>query len=992
MTILELVQKYEKNKDYYRSLKYNESQVRQDFLDPFFELLGWDLKNNLQKSYNEREVLLEEGLKDQNDDNTKKPDYTFRLFSFRKFFLEAKKPNVNIIDLPDPAKQVRRYGYTAKLTISLLSNFESLAIYDCSEEVNETDISSKARIKLYHYTEYFEKFEEIRELVGRNNVYNGNFDKTWSVIENKVNLYGIDKKFLNQINIWRLDLGKEIIRIKPLITEENLNDLVQSYLNSIIFLRVCEDRNIEKYKTLLNFSTTEDFNALINKFSLADRRYNSGLFSQKYKDEIIKNSQSVFWKIINSLYYPQSTYSFSVFSSDILGNIYEAFLSKKISNKGGTLQIIDKPENENRDVVTTPTNIIKDLIRETLIPFCSGKNDEEIFDIKIADIACGSGAFLLEAFQSLSDILIDYYVINDKSNLIETSLNTFKLKFSVKRKILENCIFGYDRDYNAVAAAKFGLLLKLLEDENENTLLQSSALLPNLDKNIIYANSLINFEYCSEKESSEINPYNFGSSKFDIILGNPPYMSIEDMKNITPLEIKLYKKYYLSAYKQFDKYFLFIERGISLLKENGYLGYIIPNKISKVGAGEKIRQYLIERRIVKKFINFGAIQLFSGKSTYTSLLICQNCSLEKIKYLEVNDYDEWKTRKIEDEDYNNIPYTKLKSDVWVLVPKSLESLYYKTVKKSQELSKIIGKENIYNGIQTSANNTYIHTPIKEDELYVYFKYKNKEWKIEKELTRPYYKTENKIENKLNPYKEFLSNSIVFYPYKKIKNKLEFISIEEMQKKYPEAFKFILTYKSELDNLKRNIMPKPKTSDEWYRYGRHQNLESCEVPQKIVVGVLSQGNKYALDFKQTLISSGGTAGYCNIVVPENSKYSIFYLQAVLNSKYMEWIASIYGEIFSGGFIARGTKVLNRLPIREINFDDERDKEIHDIIAKKQKTLIDLKKQIDNNKDDIRIITQIERKFDIIEAELKNCLKILYDLGDEDVKIPIISELY
>ena len=143
-----LVDKYHANRNNYIKPAYNETQLRTDFLDPFFSILGWDINNTGSKPTNEREVLLEEALKENASSNTKKPDYTFRLFSERKFFLEAKKPNVKIETENNPAKQVRRYGFTAKLKISVLSNFEYLAIYDCSQKVQEDDQVQKSRIKL----------------------------------------------------------------------------------------------------------------------------------------------------------------------------------------------------------------------------------------------------------------------------------------------------------------------------------------------------------------------------------------------------------------------------------------------------------------------------------------------------------------------------------------------------------------------------------------------------------------------------------------------------------------------------------------------------------------------------------------------------------------------------------------------------------------------------------------------------------------------------
>lgn len=335
MNIKDLITKYEVNRKTYLKANYNETQLRTDFLDPFFTLLGWGITNKKGKSTNEREVLVEEALKADANSNTKKPDYTFRLFSERKFFLEAKKPNVKIKKDDAPAKQTRRYGFTAKLKISVLTNFEYLAIYDCSQKIEKNDTVTKSRVKLYHYTEYEKAFEEIKQQLSYETVYSGRFDEVWSNIDNQLKLSSVDSLFLTQINEWRLLLGNEIYSHKHDIVEEELNDIVQRYINSIIFLRVCEDRNIETYKTLLSYADKEDFNALINKFKEADKNYNAGLFNHPLVEEIISNNSSAFWAIIKQLYFPERSYSFAVFSSDILGNIYEIFLGEqlKIENK-----------------------------------------------------------------------------------------------------------------------------------------------------------------------------------------------------------------------------------------------------------------------------------------------------------------------------------------------------------------------------------------------------------------------------------------------------------------------------------------------------------------------------------------------------------------------------------------------------------------------------------------------------------------------------------
>lgn len=988
MNIKELVQKYHTNRTAYLKTDYNETQLRTDFLDPLFELLGWDIKNNQGKPTNEREVLVEEALREDINTNTKKPDYTFRLFSERKFFLEAKKPYVKIDSDPEPAKQVRRYGFTAKLKISVLTNFEYLAIYDCSQKVESEDSANKARIKLYHYTEYENNIEEIQKQLGRESVYTGAFDEIWREIEGQLKLYSVDDLFLKQINEWRLILGKEVYTHMNQLNEDQLNDIVQSYINSIIFLRVCEDRNIEVYKTLLNFADKKDFNALIQKFREADRKYNADLFNQALSEEIITNNSSSFWTIIKQLYFPESTYSFVVFASDILGNIYEIFLGEQLKITNGKITLTRKPEHIDRDIVTTPTFIIQDILRETVVKHCEGKSDEEILQSNFADIACGSGAFLLETYQLLHDTLVDYYLEHNPPELIQTAVSTYKLKFETKRKLLTNCIYGVDKDYNAVEACKFGLLLKLLENENNKTI--PTPALPNLDANIFFGNSLLDSDMTPGDYLQEINPYQFGDTKFDVIIGNPPYMATEHMKQFTPLELPLYKSHYQSSYKQFDKYFLFIERGLSLLKDNGYFGYIVPSKFTKVGAGKKLRELLSSNKVVERIISFGANQIFHDKTTYTCLLILKKAEQKHLNYIEVQSLKEWKTRNISSNNYDSIEFEKLNSDGWVLVPGNLKPLLKAIENQSITLEALIGSENVYNGIQTSANNIYIHTATGEDDYFYYFQKDGDEWKIEKELTRPYFKTSSGSDN-LNTYRPFTPNAFVIYPYLK-NDDIQFIEIEKLKSDFPFAYTYLINYKEVLCNPKRDIKPTPETPNEWYRYGRHQSLDKCDVPAKIIVGVLSQGNKYAIDYYGTLISSGGTAGYCMITLPEDFPYSIYYLQALLNSKYLEWFSALLGEVFRGGYIARGTKVLKKLPVRVIDFNNVNEKYLHDRIAFYQEALIRLQGRIDQNVGNPRIITPLKRQFENRKEQLNEKLKELYNLGEDDNLIPLISELY
>nr|WP_302436334.1 N-6 DNA methylase [Bacteroides intestinalis] len=995
-TIHALVEKYESNRNFYRTPNFNETQVRNEFLDPLFEVLGWDIRNMSGKKTNEREVLLEESLKADAATHSKKPDYTFRLFGERKFFLEAKKPCVDISTDDNPAKQVRRYGYTANLKISVLSNFEDLYIYDTSYKVEDGDTLVKARIKAYHYTDYENVAEELLELVGKESVYTGHFEEVWDDIELNVVHQSVDSLFLEQINQWRLMLGQQILSCDPDLEIDYLGDIVQSYINKILFLRVCEDRNIETYQRLLTIADHNSHKELVVKFKEADNKYNSGLFEELISEDVIGNISSSFWMIIRQLYFPESPYSFTVLSSDILGRIYEIFLAEKLAVVDGELKIVKKPENAERDIVTTPNFVVREILHQTAAEIIQGKTANEINNLKCADIACGSGAFLLELYQLLYDSLVDYYFENDRSKLVQTSIDTYKLPYEMKRNLLVNCIYGVDKDFNAVEACKFGLLLKLLEDEDVNSLSSFHPILPDLSNNIFYGNSLLSTADVPADDALEINPFDFGDRTFDLIVGNPPYMKTEDIKAFTPKEKSLYEKgnRYTSAYKQYDKYFLFIERALNLLKPDGYLGYVVPNKFMKVGAAKELRNFIANNAYLKTMISFGAHQVFADKSTYTCIIVLEKNKHENFKYSEVSDFIGWRVRNANAYKFCDRPSVTINADTWILCTDEHLPLLNAVTAHTKPLGDIVGDDYIFNGIQTSANKIYVFVPISETRTTYTFKaFDGNEYEVEKAVTKPYFKTAQGADA-MSTYRTFKPNARVFFPYKKDNDgHLQLIPLTTIQRRYPLFYTFLMAAKPELDKASRDIQPKPTTADEWYRYGRHQSLEACEVEEKMIVGVLAQTDKYAIDNNGTLVSSGGTAGYCLVSIPSDSQYSIYYIQAILGSIQGEWLASLYGEIFRGGYIARGTKVLKQIPIREIDFTDQNERNVHDDIADRQKRLIELGDKISKAAKNRRSLIPLQRQFDLLKHEQQNVINMLYGMTNDEVSlIPKIKELY
>lgn len=310
------------------------------------------------------------------------------------------------------------------------------------------------------------------------------------------------------------------------------------------------------------------------------------------------------------------------------------------------------PSYIGTSIEDTLSFIIREIINKTIKPYIEN-NEKDIFKIKIADMACGSGAFLLESFQYLNDYLIDYYKIYDVSKLLSTGIGTYKLKYEIKKNMLTK-FYGTDKDYNAVKTTEFGLLLKLLEDENTESL-PVRQVLHKLNENIFWGNSLISNDMVDNNDLARaVNAFDYGAKKFDIIIGNPPYMKTEDIKKLTPLEKTIYEEKYRSAYKQYDKYFLFIERSLQLLNKNGIIGYILPNKFMKVGAGLELRKLLKENKNINEILSFGANQVFKDKTTYTNILILTELHNEQIQYSEVKNLNDWLLRNYNGEKYSLI--------------------------------------------------------------------------------------------------------------------------------------------------------------------------------------------------------------------------------------------------------------------------------------------------------------------------------------------------
>ncbi len=641
--IADLVERYAANRDQYQTTAFTEENCRAAFITPLFEALGWDVTNKAGYAEQYKDVIHEEGIKV--GDYTKAPDYTFRVAGVRKFFVEAKKPFVDLKNDPAPAYQLRRYAWSAKLPLSILTDFEEIAVYDTRIRPKEGDKPSVGRILYISFDELLPRLEELWAVFSKEAVLKGSFDRYAEDTRGKRGTSEVDAEFLKEIEGWRDELARNIAIRNPDLSVDDLNFAVQTTIDRIIFLRIAEGRGAEPYASLLALVNGADiYKRLVAIYRRADARYNSGLFDFK-SDRLTTDlaiDDKVLKPILQNLYYPQSPYEFSVLPAEILGNVYEQFLGKVIRlTKGHRAVVEEKPEVKKAGgVYYTPAYIVDYIVQHTVGELCDGKSPKQMEKLRILDPACGSGSFLLKAYQELLDRHLAWYSDHQpekhRKEVFRGPGGDWRLTTAEKRRIVLNNIYGVDIDRQAVEVTKLSLLLKVLEGENDETLKQHSLFgeraLPSLEANIKCGNSLIAPNYYADDQMAlanvddqrRINVFDwteefastFKVGGFDAVIGNPPYGADYD---------EAQKAYFQSTYVyrkgKPETYVYFLEKGLSLLRSGGCLGYITPNAWLTNHYGSQIRKYVLEKTTIVHVADLERIRVFQGAVVDTAIVI-----------------------------------------------------------------------------------------------------------------------------------------------------------------------------------------------------------------------------------------------------------------------------------------------------------------------------------------------------------------------------------
>ncbi len=1024
--VKKLVERFRENRDVYCSSAYNEMQLRQEFLDPFFKTLGWDVDN--EKGYAEayKEVIHEDAIKVGGA--TKAPDYAFRIGGVRKFFVEAKRPGLNLKEDGDAAYQLRRYAWSAKLPLSILTDFEEFAVYDCRIKPAKTDKASTGRVFYLTVEEYADQWDEIAGIFSPESIRTGSFDKYAKVAKPRAE---VDTAFLKEIETWRDVLARNIALRNTALSNREVNFAVQRTIDRIIFLRICEDRGIETYGQLMALQNgTNIYQRLCQIFRRADERYNSGLFHfQKEKDRPeppdgltlnLAIDDKALKGILKELYYPESPYEFSVLPADILGQVYEQFLGKVIRLTAGHRAVVeDKPEVKKAGgVYYTPTYIVDYIVEHTVGKLLEEKTPNQIAKLRVLDPACGSGSFLLGAYQTLLDWHLKWYSENDpekhakgKNPRLYRTISpsphgrgqgegTWRLTTSERKRILLNSIYGVDIDPQAVEVTKLSLLLKVLEGENEETLVKHLRLfheraLPDLADNIKCGNSLIGPDFYEGKQLSLIDeeeryrinafdwhaefPYIFPSltgkahlspsphgrgqgegNGFDAVIGNPPYIRVSNIPEV--MRPYLYESYDITH--RFDIYVAFVEKGFALLNTVGFMGFILPNKFMTSEYGAPLRARLSSASSILEVVDFEDSQVFRGATIYTCLLFLSKASNIEVIHTTASATPE--STNIGIVRTISVKASSLSEKPWHFLDRVSEKLLQRL-----RLLPALGELcDIRHGLQTGADSVFLlrkasgmyastaeATPFELEEGAV-----RRVVKGSADLSRYYVKD---------------SDRFVLFPYRGHGEDPQPMSETELRTEYPKAWAYLCRHAQAL---------KKRTVPVWYAY-RRRNYDLKDGVERLLVP--SIGSRASFVWDQTgqyhfVGSGGGGGGGYGLTLCDESFISYPYLLGLLNSRLLEWFVRLGNSRFSHGYYSYNRQYIEPLPIRNPNLDEETDVRRRDKLVQLVRSIIKLHESL-NDARATHDKNLIQRQIDTTDKQIDQLVYELYGLTDEEIRI-------
>lgn len=1034
-----------------------EAVIRQEYVDTFWKLLGWDVSNDAHRSLAEKDVVIEAtvGTLEGERIRSRRPDYIFRIDGFSRFVVEAKPTYIDIQTDKGAIFQAKTYAWNAQIPFVILMNFEQFRLFDATVKPyhSEPDRGLISDFGL-RFEDYINQWDILWNTFGREAVANGSLEKLLAKIKHVqkgrrirgidgllIDLRGtepVDRVFLQHLEDFRLRFARALYREnRNNFPEANthhgaarLTEATQRLIDRLVFIRVCEDRDITPYgelRYILNSCSKNRldlYSELTKRFRRFDEEYNGYLFKPHFTEQL-KVSPEILADFIRSLYPPEGAYRFDAIGDDLLGIIYERFLGSTITVKKNNVEAEPKPEVRHAGgVYYTPRFVVDTIIRRVVGPKIEGKTPLQILDITILDPACGSGSFLIAALQFIFDYCVRYVSEHPKAAEISASPRARKKKTKIafkdnegnwhlsprfRSQLLASCLCGVDIDAQAVEVTIMSLYLKLLEGKlpkNWQREFLQSRLLPPLDNNICCGNSLLSqndFDrYWDNKFGSlfsgdedlrfRINAFDWNSQTrgfgrlldkhkgFDCIIGNPPYIRVQELKKWEPEECEFYKAQYKSAAKgNYDIYVVFIERCLQLLASDGLLGFICSHKFWQAAYGKGIREILVKGKHLNSIIDFADQQVFRGVTTYTAIHIftkqsnMANIIVSRFTKLEdgnaqCHDLDESRTtngvcvfESAHPSNNEKWSFVKLRTHSWC-EQISLDRPHLKNT------------ADVFVGVQTSADKIYHFDLLscKKDLVIVRSRSDGTTQELEYKLIHPLLSGPDVQSFNINKNRQ-----IILYPYWWCGEKHgQLILPQDFITQFPLSWSYLKKHERELRSREKGRFD----NDKWYQFGRSQNIDRQKGP-KLCVPRLAKSIRCAFDEKGDTCLDNVDVNGIRIHTKYSDVLNPLLLTGILNSKIANtFIRASGGTHFRGGFSSFNRQFIEDVPIVIPKTSNE--KKFSNRIIERVQQIINLKNKMQSDNVSEHQRTICEREIEAYEIQVNELICKLYGVD----KIP------
>lgn len=597
-----------------------------------------------------------------------------------------------------------------------------------------------------------------------------------------------------------------------------------------------------------------------------------------------------------------------------------------------------------------------------------GTTPAEIAEMRFADIACGSGSFLLGIYDLLLNYHSRYY--NDhprkvrKGDYIEKD-GVLHLSLRKKREILLNNIYGVDIDPQAVEVTQLSLYLKLLEEETIASargyqLQMYAAILPSLNRNIICGNSLIEDDILERglferPEEKTLNPMNFEEAfpnvikrgGFDAVVGNPPYVRIQTLPRN---QVAYLTSHFEAATGNCDIYVSFTERGYSLLKRDGILGQILPNKFIKTDYGRGLRKIIADHKALAEIIDFGAEQVFDQATTYTCLLFLTKRPNKHFSFAEAK-----ATRDALVAPTFTVRNTAdLSAEAWAMSDNATAQLLAKLSAGTVRLLDLPAEMN-----RGSTGN---------DEVFVV----SREADIEEDATR--------IPNFASDFGRYRFSPTgkwrVIFPYLKEDGGFRLYRESELKQHFPKTFAYLRGH--------RNILKQRKGAHAWYGFSAPRSLATHE-RARILIPLLANRGLCSLipeNMSGKLCPMAG--GGFTLSLDSSCDLRPEYVLGLLNSRLFFWWLLQKSNVFRGGWITCTKQYFGELPIRKLDLAIALQKAQHDHLVDQVEQLIAVKGQLSASKSE-RDRNFYQRKEATLERRIDDLVYGLYGLTSTEITL-------